>query len=323
LTKKLAVSQETLTKTFLRQKQPNIKQELPVKKKTLLTIAFISVLLISAAEAFFVKSTQANPYNRIYKKVLPPPGTKPPEIIIYTPKNGSYYPKNLNLTFDVNIPKTNGDNSIDYVTKLYYKASWESDEIIITEYNFLKSTSLIVNSTSFSIDLSDVQRGNHSLTIYAVGDGAYPSKSETHGEPMTIYYDWFKIIGYSTVSFIKDVIPPRISLLSPQNGTYVTSDVELDFAVSENASKIIYCLDGKENQTLADSLTLTGLAEGAHNVTLYVYDLAGNAASPQTLFFNVDLPESFPIMSVAASVVTVALVSLGVGLPVYYSNRKR
>jgi hypothetical protein len=55
--------QETFTKTLLSQKQPSIRQGLPVRKKTLLTAGFISVLfLIAIAEAGFVKFAQAYPY---------------------------------------------------------------------------------------------------------------------------------------------------------------------------------------------------------------------------------------------------------------------
>jgi hypothetical protein len=97
----------------------------------------------------------------------------------------------------------------------------------------------------------------------------------------------------------------------------------LDFTVSEAASEILYCLDGKENQTITGSVTLRGLAEGAHNVTLYAADLAGNAAAPKILFFSVDLPESFPIMPVTASIATVAIVSFGLGLLVYLKKHKR
>jgi hypothetical protein len=292
-----------------------------VEKKTLMTAIIISALLFSAAEAFFVKSTRANPYHREAKgtEVPPPAGTQPPAIIIHTPQNGSYYPKNLNLTFDVVIPNTNGDKSISAVIELYYKASWEPNEIAITQKNFFGE------STSFSIDLSGVSGGNHSITIYAVGQGSYNTREEFDAESytMTYYYEVFEITGSSTVSFIKDVVSPSISFLSTQNGTYFTSDVKLDFTVSEAASKILYCLDGKENQTVTDSLTLTGLAEGAHNVTLYAADLAGNAAAPKTLFLSVNLPEPFPIMPVTASIATVALVSFGLGVLVYFEKRKR
>ena len=310
-----------LDKNVFIAKKPSIKQGLPVEKRTLITAAFISMLLFSAlAGAFFVKSTQANPYRREFKftEVSPPAGTQPPVIVIHTPHNGSFYPKNLNLTFDVIIPNTNGDKSIRAVSKLYYQASWEPNEITISEHEYG-----FRESTSFSIDLSGVRGGNHSLTIYAVGHGFYEANTEVNGIRVTHYYNRFEIIGFSTVSFIKDLVSPRISFLSPQNGTYVTSDVELDFTVSEAASEVLYCLDGKENQTITDSLTLTGLAEGAHNVTLYAADLVGNTAAPQTLFFNVDLPEPFPIMPVTASIATVALVSFGLGFLAYFKKRKR
>ena len=106
--------------------------------------------------------------------------------------------------------------------------------------------------------------------------------------------------GSSTVSFVKDSMSPVILIDSPQNSTYTTSDVKLDFAVSEPVSKLQYCLDGKENQTLAGNLTFTELAKGMHNVTLYATDLAGNAMASETLYFTI--VEPFPTTLLIASV---------------------
>jgi len=299
----------------------SFKQGSPVEKKMLMTAIIISVLLFSTAEALFVKSTRANPYHRQTRgtEVPPPAGTQPPAIIIHTPKNGSYYPKNLNLTFDVIIPNTNGDKSISAVIELYYKASWEPNEIAVTQKNFFGE------STSFSIDLSGVSGGNHSITIYAVGQGSYNTRKEFDSSSWTMiyYYEVFEMTGYSTVSFFKDIVSPSISFRSPQNGTYITSDVELDFTVSEATSEVLCCLDGKANQTLTGSVTLTGLENGVHNVTLYAADLAGNAADPKTLFFSVDVPEPFPVVPVTTAFATVAIVLLSVGLLFYFKKRKR
>jgi hypothetical protein len=296
-----------------------------VRKKPLLTATFISALLFLAAASFFVKSTEANPYFHYHEstEVPPPAGTQPPEIRIHTPQNGSYYPNNFNLTFDVIVPQTNGDKSLDAVTELYYKGSWDPNEIKITQYNEWGYQKIIEDNTSFSIDLSQVRGGNLSITIYAVGVGSYTVDQYLEGNTQYSYWETFKMNSFSTVSFTKDLVSPRISFLSPPNRTYVTSDIELDFTVSEAASEILYCLDGKENQTVTDSLTLIALAEGAHNVTLYAADLAGNSADPKTLFFNVDLPEPFPIVAVAASSAAVAIVLVGAGLLVYLKKRKR
>ena len=281
------------------------------KKATALTFAFmfLAAMFLAVVE---VQIAQANPIISVYRDVSPPASTQAPIITIHTPKNGSSYPKNITLTFDVTIPETNGDKSLDAVTKIYYKGSWEPNEITVSEgcRGF------------FSIDLSDVQGGNLSVTIYAVGFG-YIETGEDYREENDViwsynYYERFEMTGYSTVSFIKDVVSPRITVLSPPNRTYVTPDVKLDFTVSEAASQILYCLDGKENQTVTGSVTLRGLAEGAHNVTLYAADLAGNAAEPKTLFFNVDLSESFPVVPVAAAVAVVVVV--GLGLLVYFAK---
>ena len=131
-------------------------------KKIAITLSLILALLFSVvAGAQFVNSAQANPYHReaIGTKVSPPVGTQAPIITIHTPQNGSYHSKNLTLTFDVTIPKTNGDKSIDAVTKLYYKGSWEPNEITITQFNQRGYQEIIEDSASFSIDLSSVPRG--------------------------------------------------------------------------------------------------------------------------------------------------------------------
>ena len=294
-------------------------------RRTVLALSFVLALFFSVvAGASFVKSTQANPYRYEYKttEVPPPADAKPPVIIIHIPQNGSYYSTNLTLTFDVTLPEANFDKVIRTVSKLYYKASWEPNEISITDEG-------LWSSASFSINLSDVRGGRGgslSLTIYAVGSVIYEVSHQfvtRFTETILYNYEKFEITGSSTVHFTKDAVSPKISFLSPPNGTYVTSDVKLDFTVNEAASEILYCLDGEENQTITDSLTLTGLAEGAHNVTLYAADLAGNAASPKTLFFSVDLPEPFPTMPVTASIATVATVSFSLGLLAYFKKHKK
>ena len=297
-------------------------------RKTVVAVTLVLALLFSAvAGAFFINSTQANPYHReaIGTKVSPPVGTQSPIITIHTPQNSSYYPKNLTLTFDVTIPKTDGDKSIDAVTKLYYKGSWEPNEITITQLNEYGYQKIIADSASFSIDLSSVPGGNLSITIYAVGVGSYETRSEFDAATytMTTFYDTFEMTSFSMVSFTKDLVPPRISVLSSQNKTYATSDVELDFTVNENVSKILYSLDGNKNQTITGNLTLTGLANGEHNVTILVEDLAGNAVSSKTLFFSVNLPHSIPIMSMVSTAVVVVAVFSVVTAGLFFFKKRR
>ena len=281
-----------------------------VKSREFRVAVVISALLLSAvAGAFFVKTTQANPIMNVYNDIAPPEGAQPPVITIHTPVNGSFYPNDVTLTFDVAVPKTTGDKANYAIPQIYYKASWENKEVIVS---------------GRSIDLSDVRGGNLSVTIYAVGVGLIQTGEDFLEEDGVVwsynYYDRFEMTSYSTVNFVKDLIPPKLTVLSPQNRTYNTSDVKVDFTVNEATSEMLYCLDGKKNQTITGNVTLTGLKNGAHNITLYAADLAGYPAAPQTVFFNVDSPESSIMF---ASVATVATTSVGLGILVYFKKRKR
>ena len=161
------------------------------------------------------------------------------------------------------------------------------------------------------MNLTEVQEGKHYITVHAVEWGAYINGLFVH---------MFSINGSSSVNFTIDAISPTVSVLSPVNRTYDMSDVPLNFAVSEPVSQIEYSLDGKENITIAGNATLTGLANGDHNLTIYAKDEAGNIGASETMHFSVDVPEPFPTTLVAAaSGASVAII--GVGLLVYFKKR--
>jgi hypothetical protein len=121
------------------------------------------------------------------------------------------------------------------------------------------------------------------------------------------------------VNFTIDTIPPKVSILSLENKTYNGSNVPLDFVSNEPISQSTYSLDGWANVTFAGNTTLTELANGDHNVTVYAKDEAGNVGASETVWFSV--AEPFPVVLVtAASVATVAVV--GAGLMVYFKKHK-
>ena len=115
--------------------------------------------------------------------------------------------------------------------------------------------------------------------------------------------------------------PPSVSIASPENKTYDTFDVPLNFTVNESGSQITYSLDGQNNVTAAENTTLTGLSYGEHNITVYATDIAGNIGASETITFTVAKePEPFPTAIVAVIVASVAVV--GAGLLVYFKKRK-
>jgi hypothetical protein len=123
----------------------------------------------------------------------------------------------------------------------------------------------------------------------------------------------------------RDSTPPSFIVLLPENSTYTTAEIALNFTVNEEPSQITYSLDGQENVTIAGNTTLTGLSVGEHNVTVYAWDAVGNVGSSQTIDFVVAQetePEPFPtLLLVAVSVVVAAVVAMGV--LVYWKKRKR
>lgn len=134
-----------------------------------------------------------------------------------------------------------------------------------------------------------------------------------------IYEREFEIVGTSGWSETQTVtIPAPVTLLLPQNGNFGTSNVPLDFVVDNQTSQFEYSLDGGENVPVAGNTTLTGVANGYHNVTVYAVDEFGNTIASETVYFSVDVP--FPTTLVVASAITVVVI--GIGLLVYFKKRK-
>jgi hypothetical protein len=165
-------------------------------------------------------------------------------------------------------------------------------------------------------------------TLYAIGgliyNFAYPD--DTIGVSVATYAvnEQYTPFGYGTPDPSYDGVAPEIAVVSPENKTYYTANVTLDFTVNEPVSLMRYELDG-ETFEISGNTTITGLAVGVHNLTVSAFDAAGNMGVSETISFSVaeePEPEPFPTVLVAtASGVSVAII--GVGLLVYLKKRKR
>ena len=136
--------------------------------------------------------------------------------------------------------------------------------------------------------LTELPEGNHSVVVYA---------NDTFGN----------MGSSSTVYFSVDTVSPVIVVLSPENKAYGTNEVQLNFTVNEPVSWLAYNLDGKDNVTTSKNITLAGLTNGAHNLTVYANDSVGNLGVSDTVHFRI---EPFPVITVVAATTSVIIIVL-------------
>jgi hypothetical protein len=235
-------------------------------------------------------------------------------VTIISPENKVYSTDNITVAFKIEsgYPPTRAyvvfDRFFTWGCLLDYSFSSETHPAWTGESNVEVGLSLYGYGYLCNATLTKLSEGPHTITVWVAEWMDY------------ISYDIGLGSVYSNVTFIIDSIPPNISILSPEPKAYNTSDVPLDFTVNETASQITYSLDGQENITATGNMTLTRLSNGAHNVTVYAADEAGNMGASETATFTVAVPEPFPTLLVVASAIIVAVI--GAGLLFYFKKRK-
>jgi hypothetical protein len=134
------------------------------------------------------------------------------------------------------------------------------------------------------------------------------------------YTSYELIIEENINSPLLDLIPPTISIFSPENKTYNLENISLTFTIDKPTSGLWYSLDqyGKIGILRNSNANLSGLSEGKHNLTIYVRDEAGNRAY-KTVYFSVEEPFTTTLIAVAA--IVMALLDLGL-LAYYFRKRK-
>jgi N-acetylneuraminic acid mutarotase len=140
-----------------------------------------------------------------------------------------------------------------------------------------------------NITLQSLPQGSHRVIVYA---------NDSRGN-----------VGSSISPFFSvDVKPPNISILSPENKTYDSTDIKSVFTVDEQVVSMNYSLDGNKEVSITGNVTLPVLSEGSHKITFYAEDTVGNEGSSDTVYFNIQL---FPTTLVIAAVATIVIVSAG------------
>jgi len=147
--------------------------------------------------------------------------------------------------------------------------------------------------------LENLTEGNHTLTVYS---------QDAVGEWMS----------YSVEFMVDTHFKSPLLVVSPQNRTYTTSEVDVTFVCGEEIRFADYQLNGR-GDPLYENFTLSGLSIGEHKLKVVVWTVRG--VFSQTLYFSILEPEPFPTTLIVISIA--AIVVIGVGFFVYFKKIKR
>lgn len=173
-----------------------------------IALTIIMALLISAIAGIQVVNVgKANP-SGIVGSVPPDKDTKPPEVSILSPNNGTWIAENsviLACRVSVGESKTAWSRLINEV---YYETDWQQNKIYIFGpigdrwYYYSSGNSSTIEC---NLSLTGIPEGKHNITVHAVEQGAY--------NPPYVFV--FSINGSSSVYFIVDTTLQGIIVHSP------------------------------------------------------------------------------------------------------------
>jgi hypothetical protein len=279
------------------------------------TVALTLLLALVASSSIIFLPASANPYM-YHKDVSVPAYVKPINITLSSPKENAFYSDGSTITLSFNVTGPDASNLLTkYISTVDYRGDWmQNPEHAYRTKNFEEYTpNDFPFFLEFSFNINGVPEGKHSIIINSTGGGGFADMN-------TLTWYNFNTASLKTVNFTIDSTIPQVALIHPRNETYKSPDVPLDFSLNETVSQVTFSIDGRDNVTLAENTTLTGLSPGTHNVTVYATDMAGNVGS-KTLLFVVSEPERFTTSPVAGVLIGSALVAAA-GLLVYLKKRK-
>lgn len=193
-------------------------------------------------------------------------------------------------------------------TSTVYVAVDKTDPVISFNENATDSNSdykndWILNSVTASDTTSGAQivRESFRSTNSSFTTASSPLFEENHtdlSEDVTYkFYAWTKDkagnyaqTGTRTVTVnqtYNDVSYAGMDIQSPKNTSYSSTSVDINVTPYENTSTWKYNLDGSGNTTFEPNTSITGLAEGQHELVLWANDTEGNYGK-ETVYFSVD-----------------------------------
>ena len=141
------------------------------------------------------------------------------------------------------------------------------------------------NGSTLTLDASQESTDDWADTVFAFDvDGDGTTEILTAGETYDAPYVYEQLKIWS----IPESMSPMITVVSPENKTYSTSNIPLTFTINESVAWIGYSLDNQMNETISGNITLPTLLDGAHHIVVYANDTYGNMGESAIVYFVVD-----------------------------------
>ena len=283
-------------------------------------LALILALLFSAVITCYVNLASAN-----WMFPIPPyplePNKDPPTLIVQTPQDGDIYNVNtVEVNFTIAKPASWLINGTSIGTYFF--------RMLIDGKNLSSLTGThrpdIDNGTAESISLVfyNLTRGGHSVKIDVKPMTFYNPYYPDHPPSGKGYGNYYLDNISQTVHFTVNADPPKVTILSPANQNYISTDVPLNIQINRPFSQITYSLDGHDNIAIGGNITLTGLRYGFHSLSLHVVDTSGNTGDYGTFTFSVVKPEPIPTTTLILAYIASVAAIVSLGLLVYFKTRK-
>ncbi len=280
-------------------------------KKQILTTTLLSALLITAiAGILFVNPAATNPL------VEPPP--QPAIGVISPEKNEVYAINSVSLAFKVSIQNWYSTYPPDTLIVKYFIGGLQGE---------LYGEDAL---TPFSANVTELRDGFYKASVTATA----------RWDTAQGVYETF--VSSGDIYFTIDTTLPSVQILVNQGKIYETSDVPLNFTVSEAVSWLGYSLDGKEAVTVTDTavrdrrfgrdeycIMLNGVSDGSHSLTVHAKDDAGNTGESEPFQFTVgqeeqsETEQTFPTVLVTTASVSVTVAGILTGFLLYFKRYKR
>jgi hypothetical protein len=158
----------------------------------------------------------------------------------------------------------------------------ENANVTLTDLNKTLRARGHIDGSQLSAELvlENLAEGNHTLKVYS---------QDTVGTEMSASVEFFVDTTYTS----------PLSVLSPQNTTYTTTEVPLTYVCREthtldgNFARAVYILDGIGSNYIYENVTLTDLSVGNHTIHVTVWT-DNYQFFTETIYFTVSNQTSTP-----------------------------